>query len=184
MQAIADRTMSDTLVACNNCPDLYNQLDETRQRIAQFTRSGLCQNAYYREQLIQQDQKYEIILKDIAADKVLRQKIYDGQSIRLNDEIKEQQIVKQSLAHEFKCHRYTEKLLRDAQKALVYEQERNTKLLAIVQQHHFHHPLTASELDTMMKEHLQPFIDALQHTLKGLEGEGEDLRGNRELDVE
>jgi len=105
----------------------------------------------------------------------------------LNDEIKKQQIVEQSLVHEFKCHRYTEKTLRDTQKALAYEQERNTKLLAIVQQHHLHHPLTAPELDTMMKEHLQPFFDALQHTLKRPKEVGEerdDLRGNRELDVE
>jgi hypothetical protein len=154
MQAMVDSTMPDTVVACNNCRDLLNQLYETRQRIAQFTRSELCQNAYYREQL--------------------------------NDEIKKQQIAEQSLVYEFKCHQYTEINLQDTKKALAYEQKRNTMLLAIVQKQYLHHPLTAPELDTMMKQHLQPFIDALQHPLKGPKevGEGEGLRGNRELDEE
>jgi len=131
MQAIVDSIMSDTVVACNNCRDLHNQLYEMRQRIAQFTRSESCQNAYYyHEQIVQQNQKYKINLEEIAADKVLRQKIHDDQSVRLNDEIKKQ-IMEQSLVHEFKCHRYTEKTLRDTQEALAYERERNTKLLAI-----------------------------------------------------
>jgi hypothetical protein len=180
MQATADSIMSEIAVACPNCLELRNQLSDTTQHIAQFVRSEWYQNAYYRELLNQQKQKYEVNLKEIAAD---RQKIYDDQRARLNDESKKHQIAEQSLRHEFICHQSTETILRDTRKALAHEQERNKHLLAIIKQHQ---PLTAFELNPMT-EQLQALIDALQHTLKGPKeggGEGDDLRGNKESDVE
>lgn len=169
MQAV-NSTMSDIGVPCNNCHDLQCQLSATKWKIA-------C----YHEQFIQQEQKYEINLQEIAAD---RQKIYEYQTARLDNKTKQLEIAEQSLAHEFKCHQYTETSLRDTRKTLAYERERNTTLMTMIQ---LHRPLTASELEAMMKEHLQSLIDALQHTLKELKeaAGGEDgIRGNRELDVE
>jgi hypothetical protein len=166
-------TMSDILVPCKNCHDLQYQLSETKYYIARLTKSELWKIAFYRKQFNQEERKYETNLQEIAAD---RQKIYEDQTAQ------KLEIAEQSLVHEFKCHRYTEEILRDTQKALAYEQERNTKLFAIIQKHyHPHRPLTASELD----KHLQALMDALQHTLKELkEGEGGGDDGNRELNVE
>ncbi len=152
MQAV-NSTMSDIVVECENCHNLQYQLDETADYIARLTKSELWNIAFYREQFHQQERKYEIDLQNIAEG---RQKIYEAQAVRLNKKL---EIAERSLVHEFKCHRDTGKILRDTKEALAYEQARNTKLFAIIQ-------------------------NALQHTLKELkegEGEGDD---NRELNVE
>ncbi len=149
MQAV-NSTMSEE---CENCHNLQYQLDETADFIARLTKSELWNIAFYRQQFHQQEQKYEIDLQNIAEG---RQKIYEAQAVHLNKKV---EIAERSLVHEFKCHRDTEKILRDTKEALAYEQARNTKLFAIVQ-------------------------NALQHTLKELkegEREGDD---NRELNVE
>jgi C4-dicarboxylate-specific signal transduction histidine kinase len=149
--------MSDIVVACKNCYNLQCQLNEMIDYIARLTKSELWNIALYREQFHQQEREYEKDLQKIDAD---GQKIYEDQTVRLDNKTTKLEIAEQSLAHEFKCHRNTEKTLRDTKEALAYEQARNTKLFAIIQ-------------------------NALQQTLKELkEGEGEGDDGNRELNVE
>ena len=150
MQAV-NTTMSDIVVACKNCHNLQCQLIEMIDYIARLTKSELWNIALYREQFHKQEREYEKDLQKIDADE---QKSYEDQTVT------KLEIAEQSLAHEFKCHRNTEKTLRDTKEALAYEQARNTKLFAIIQ-------------------------NALQQTLKELkEGEGEWDDGNRELNVE
>jgi len=156
MQAV-NTTMSDIVVACKNCYNLQCQLNEMIDYIARLTKSELWNIALYREQFHQQEREYEKDLQKIDAD---GQKSYEDQTVRLDNKTTKLEIAEQSLAHEFKCHRNTEKTLRDTKEALAYEQARNTKLFAIIQ-------------------------NALQQTLKELkEGEGEGDDGNRELNVE
>jgi len=144
---VVDTTMSDIAVACENCHNLQYQLDETTNYIARLTKSELCKIAIYREQFDQQERNYEIDLQKIAAD---RQKTHEVQAVRLDKKL---EIAERSL-------RDTKKILQDTKEALAYEQARNTKLFAIVQ-------------------------NALQQTLEELkEGEGEEDDGNRELNVE
>jgi C4-dicarboxylate-specific signal transduction histidine kinase len=155
MQAV-NSTMSDIVVACKNCHNLQCQLNEMIDYIARLTKSELWNIALYREQFHQQEREYEKDLQKIDAD---GQKIYEDQTVRLDNKTTKLEIAEQSLAHEFKCHRNTEKTLRDTKEALAYEQARNTKLFAIIQ-------------------------DALQHTLKELKEGEEEGDNNRELDIE
>ncbi len=142
---VVDTTMSDIAVACENCHNLQYQLDKTTDCIARLTKSELCKIASYREQFHQQVRNYEIDLQKIAAD---GQKSHEVQAVSLDKKL---EIAKRSL-------RDIKEILRDTKETLAYEQARNKKLFAIVQ-------------------------NALQQTLKELkEGEGEGDDGNREFE--